>query len=278
MKIWYVILFLLSACGTQSSLIKDGDVYLYQGKTQIIIGFTTPTQSDEILDTTAEMITFLQKKSPKTEESFLIEGLTDDTFFNFYAIADSLFFGNDLYQNKTLIYGYVSSLYVEFSQKHLNKNSFIALGEFDNFIKDHSLSQKETEILLQSAVAFAIDDIFYISTLELLERPQRYFYPQKTKEELFRVSIYPELVSYWNYLQFRFGQNLLLKTAQKPYDAQEWQAIFGEDIGTVEASFVSSVKGSHQKSAILSTESNYTTFTNSLKLYLSGTKKSLMVE
>lgn len=271
-----LILLGFSSCVSNTSLIQDGSVYLFQGKEQVIISFTHQP-SKKLLSNTGEIISFLKKQLPFSikDESILIEGLSDDIFFNFFLIGDRLFFSTDQLKNKTLIYAYIASLYQEFHQK---TSPFIAISEFENFIQNKKITAKENEILLKATVDFAVKDIYFVSILELLERPRRYFFPQKAKDELFRVLIYPEITTFWNYLSFRFGKQNLFEFAQYEYNKTAWQNNFGEEIHDTESAFVKTLDNIKQTSSILNDDKNYQTFTNSLQLYMSGTKKSLMKE
>ena len=275
-----LVCFISSSCSSfNNKLVKEGDVYLFQGKEDIIVSFIGGDPKDKTLEDTAKIIAFLKQKQTKnlSDESVFIEGLTDNIFYNFHIIGESLFFIKPFYENKTLIYGYLASLYAEFSLKNKN-NSFIPLQEFQNFVKEHKIPNKDDELLMKVAVDFAVNEIFFVSILELLERPQRYFYPQKTKEELYQTLIYPEILGFWNYLQFRFGTVMLLEVAQQKYTPESWHVLFGEEISDLEGAYVKSIKGSRDKMAVLSDEETYKNFTNSLQLYMSGTKKSLMAE
>ena len=275
-----LVCFISSSCSSfNNKLVKEGDVYLFQGKEDIIVSFIGGDPKDKTLEDTAKIIAFLKQKQTKnlSGESVFIEGLTDNIFYNFHIIGESLFFIKPFYENKTLIYGYLASLYAEFSLKNKN-NSFIPLQEFQNFVKEHKIPNKDDELLMKVAVDFAVNEIFFVSILELLERPQRYFYPQKTKEELYQTLIYPEILGFWNYLQFRFGTVMLLEVAQQKYTPESWHVLFGEEISDLEGAYVKSIKGSRDKMAVLSDEETYKNFTNSLQLYMSGTKKSLMTE
>ncbi|MGL5955483.1 MAG: hypothetical protein ACRC0X_02600 [Brevinema sp.] len=273
MKFLILLLLFLNGCVSNNTLVKDGEVYLFEGQEQIILSFVMSEPSLELLDNTANAISFLSRKLPKASipSSVFIEGLIEDRFYNFFLIADRLF--SDYYQNKTLLYGYIATLQEDFAGKN---EPFIPISEFQNFMRDKEASPKEREQLLKATVEYAVDHIFFVSILELLERPQRYFYPQNSREELFQVLIYPEILTFWNYMQFRFGTKLLLDTAQTPYSPEHWQIAFGEEPSTIESAYVHTLKGSDKKSSILSIQRNYQDFTNSLQLYLSGTKKSLL--
>ena len=275
-----LVCFISSSCSSfNNKLVKEGDVYLFQGKEDVIVSFIGEDPKDKTLNDTAKIIAFLKQKQSKnlSDESVFIEGLTDNTFYNFHIIGENLFFIKPFYENKTLIYGYLASLYAEFSLKNKN-NAFIPLQEFQNFIKVNKIANKDNELLMNVAVDFAIKDVFFVSILELLERPQRYFYPQKTKEELYQTLIYPEILGFWNYLQFRFGTAMLLEVAQQKYTPEAWHVLFGEEISELEGAYVKSIKDSRDKMSVLSDEEIYKNFTNSLQLYMSGTKKSLMTE
>ena len=275
-----LVCFISSSCNSfNNNLVKDGDVYLFQGKEQVIVSFVGIDPTIETLDNTAKIIAFLKQKQTKelSSESVLIEGLTDNIFYNFHVIGEALFFVTPYYQNKTLIYGYIASLYADFSFKN-NKNSFIPLQEFQKFIKENKISNKDDELLMKVVVDFAINEVFFVSVLELLERPQRYFYSQKTQEELYQTLIYPEILGFWNYLVFRFGQTMLLQIAQEKYTPESWHVLFGEETSELEAAYVKNIKDSKKKLKVLSNEEVYKDLTNSLQLYMTGTKKSLMTE
>lgn len=275
-----LVCFISSSCSSfNTKLVKEGDVYLFQGKEDIIVSFIGGDLEANTLNDTAKIIDFLKQKQSKnlSDESIFIEGLTDNTFYNFHMIGESLFFIKPFYENRTLIYGYLASLYAEFSLKNKD-NAFIPLQEFQNFIKENKIPNKDDELLMKVAVDFAINEVFFVSILELLERPQRYFYPQKTKEELYQTLIYPEILGFWNYLQFRFGTAMLLEIAQQKYTPELWHVLFGEEINELEGAYVKSIKSSRDKMEVLSDEVIYKNFTNSLQLYMSGTKKSLMTE
>ncbi len=275
-----LVCFISSSCNSfNNNLVKDGDVYLFQGKEQVIVSFVGIDPTIETLDNTAKIIAFLKQKQTKelSSESVLIEGLTDNIFYNFHVIGEALFFVKPYYQNKTLIYGYIASLYADFSFKN-NKNSFIPLQEFQKFIKENKISNKDDELLMKVVVDFAINEVFFVSVLELLERPQRYFYSQKTQEELYQTLIYPEILGFWNYLVFRFGQTMLLQIAQEKYTPESWHVLFGEETSELEAAYVKNIKDSKKKLKVLSNEEVYKDLTNSLQLYMTGTKKSLMTE
>ncbi|MDK2817973.1 MAG: hypothetical protein KFW21_00815 [Spirochaetota bacterium] len=275
-----LVCFISSSCNSfNSNLVKDGDVYLFQGKEQVIVSFVGIDPTIETLDNTAKIIAFLKQKQTKelSSESVLIEGLTDNIFYNFHVIGEALFFVKPYYQNKTLIYGYIASLYADFSFKN-NKNFFIPLQEFQKFIKENKIPNKDDELLMKVVVDFAINEVFFVSVLELLERPQRYFYSQKTQEELYQTLIYPEILGFWNYLVFRFGRTMLLKIAQEKYTPESWHVLFGEETSELEAAYVKNIKDSKKKLKVLSNEEVYKDLTNSLQLYMTGTKKSLMTE
>ncbi|MGL4677446.1 MAG: hypothetical protein ACRCWI_07240 [Brevinema sp.] len=275
MNFLILILLFLNGCISNNTLVKDGEVYLFKGKEQIILSFAVSEPSPILLDDTATTTAFLSRKFPKNQDSILIEGLTEDRFYNFFLIADNLF--SDYYKNRMLLYGYIASLHEEFVGKN-NTQPFIPISEFQNFMQNKEASLKERDHLLKSTVEYAIDHVFFVSILELLERPQRYFYPQNTREELFQILIYPEILTFWNYMQFRFGNRLLFDMLKQDYNAESWKIAFGEEPNNLESAYVNTLKESYKNSLILSITSNYQDFTNSLQLYMSGTKKSLIKE
>lgn len=271
------IIVILGACTSRAVLVKDGDIYLYQGKEQIVVSFKKEPDS-EILVKTVRYISFLVSKLPEklAEEDVSIEGLTGDPFSDFYTIGDTLFFSIPFYHNKMLIYGYLASLYQEFHKK--DDYAFVPMRDFQNLLKDQKLSPQETMLLYNASVDYAVEATFFVSLLELLERQQRYFYPQKTEEELFRVLIYPEILGFWEEMAFRFGTQMMLETAQKVYTPESWHVIFGEEVNQLEANYVKATKKAKEQSVLLSDQILYQNLTNSLFLYMTGTKKSLMLD
>lgn len=276
--LFFLLILISSACTSSSDLVKEGDVYLFQGKEQIILSFLQEKVDDSILQRTGKMVSFLRTSLPKelSSEDILIEGLTGNAFYDFHLIADNLFFIKPFYKNKTLLYGYFGSLYENFMVQE-KQNPFIPLKDFQEIVDKGSINKKQNDELIQATVNYAVDSVYFISLLELLERSQRYFYPQKTREELYQILIYPEIVSFWNYLNFRFGKTMILKIAQEEYTPESFHIAFGEEVGTLESSYVKTIQ-EESSMQILNNQEIYSKFTNILQLYMSGTKKSLMTE
>ncbi len=154
MKLFIILLALFSACSPH--LKQDGDAYLYEGREQIIVSFRGEA-SAETADITAQMIKLLKDNAPKSDETILVEGLSDDYFYNFFRLGDALFLTDDTYKNKTIIYAYIAYLYQEFAQKH-NLMTFIPVRGFQHFDK----TGKSSPALLKSAVEYAVNDIFFV--------------------------------------------------------------------------------------------------------------------
>ena len=275
-----LIMLLVSSCSSSSQLVKDGDVYLFQGKEQIILSFLSEKVSGDTLEMTGSMVAYLIEVLPPelAEEEVFIEGLGDSDFYNFHLIADYLFFSKSFYKNKTLIYGYIASLYELFMIEQ-KKSAFIPLMEMQKIVAGQKISKSENEELLKSTVKYALDRIYFISTLEFLERPNKYFFPQKTKDELYQILVYPEILGYWKYLEFRFGKLMLLDIAKKEYSPEDFHVSFGEEVGELESAYVKTIEKDESVSPIIKENPKlYTQLTNTLELYMSGTKKSLMTE
>lgn len=286
MKIANILIFsfvflILGCISSDRGLVKSKDSYeyAYKGK-RLIVTFSEDFENEQNLHQTAEMFRFLLEKVPVQEkQDFYIEGLTDDLFYNFHLTGEELFFSqrDTIYQNKMLIYGYLAFLYSQFSyNKH--QMSPIPLESFNALFAGQDLNRKEYSALIDTAVDFAVKEIFFISILELLERQGRYFYPAKTNEELYRVLIYPEILSYWQYMESRFGRRFLFKAAQKPYSSEEFKSLFAESVSDLEAGYVKKVQANAAKNPLASRENLYKSYLQLLELYMSGTKKSLMRE
>jgi len=276
-----LLMLLITNCVNYTpKLVEDDNVYLYQGKEQIIVSFFKDRDiNKKILNTTSRIINFIRKQTPKNflEKDFYIEGLTGESFTDFFIIGDSLFLSFPYYKNKTLIYAYLSSLYERFMVKY-QLYPFIPLIDIERIFEGEKINKKENISLISVTAQYAIDKIFFVSILEFLERPERYFYPSKTKTELFRIVIFPELLGFWNSLEFRFGKDLILKLAQKNYTPEDFYIGFGEKISDLESYYVKSLKKIEKKSLILKNTNIYNQLTNVLQLYMSGTKRSLMAE
>lgn len=280
---YYSLLFLL-LCGScmdfSPKMQKDGTSYLYKGQEQIIISYTQNTKmSPELLSTTAKMIQMIIKNTPKflATNEFYIEGLSGDEFSDFFMIGDSIFLSLPYFKNRTLIYGYISRLYEQFMLKQ-QAYPFIPLADIQKLFSSQFISAQENNNLINFTAQYAIDKIFFVSILEFLERPIRYFYPSKTKDELYRVLIYPELLGFWKSLERRFGKKMILEIAQKNYTPEDFYIRFGEKVSDLEAFYVNNIKNSKEKSKFLRNTNTYNQLTNFLYLYMSGTKRALMAE
>lgn len=275
------VLLILGCVSSDRGLVKSGDAYEYIDKTnRLIVTFSEGSENEQNISRTAEMFRFLLEKVPvQKKQDFYIEGLTDDLFYNFHLAGEELFFSqrDDVYQNRMLIYGYLAFLYSRFSYGR-HQMAPIPLESFNELFAGQKFDRKEYNALIDMAVDFAVKEIFFISILELLERQGRYFYPAKTNEELYRVLIYPEVLSFWQYMESRFGRKFLFKAAQKPYSPEEFKNLFAEPISDLEAGYVKKVQASSAKNPLTSRKNLYESYLQLLELYMSGTKKSLMRE
>ncbi len=107
MKLYKLIILLLFAAACSPYLKQDGDVYLYEGREEVIVTFRAEPSIDE-LDITAEMIKTLKDNIPNTEDSVLVEGLSGNYFYDFFRLGDALF--SDVYKNRTIVYAYIAFL------------------------------------------------------------------------------------------------------------------------------------------------------------------------
>lgn len=286
MKITHILIFslvslILGCVSLDRGLVKSGDSheYIYK-KSRLIVTFSEGSENEQNTIQTAEMLRFLLKRVPiQKKQDFYIEGLTDDLFYNFHLAGEALFFSqlDDVYQNRMLIYGYLGFLYSQFSYIR-HEMAPIPLESFNELFAGQKFKRKEYDALIDTAVDFAVKEIFFISILELLERQGRYFYPAKTNEELYRVLIYPEVLSFWQYMESRFGRKFLFKAAQKPYSPEEFKSLFAEPVSDLEASYVKKVQAGAAKNQLTSRKNLYESYLQLLGLYMSGTKKSLMRE
>lgn len=280
--LFFSFVLVISGCvASDRGLVKSGDAYEYIDKTsRLIVTFSEGSENEQNISRTAEMLRFLLKKVPvRKKQDFYIEGLTDDLFYNFHLAGEELFFSrrDDVYQNRMLIYGYLAFLYSQFSYgKH--QMAPIPLENFNELFAGQKFERKEYNALIDTAVDFAVKEIFFISILELLERQGRYFYPAKTNEELYRILIYPEVLSFWQYMESRFGRKFLFKAARKPYSPEEFKNLFAEPISDLEAGYVKKVQAGAAKNPLTSRKNLYESYLQLLELYMSGTKKSLMRE
>lgn len=280
--LFFSFVLVISGCvASDRGLVKSGDAYEYIDKTnRLIVTFSEGSENEQNISRTAEMLRFLLEKVPvRKKQDFYIEGLTDDLFYNFHLAGEELFFSqrDDVYQNRMLIYGYLAFLYSQFSYGR-HQMAPIPLENFNELFAGQKFERKEYNALIDTAVDFAVKEIFFISILELLERQGRYFYPAKTNEELYRVLIYPEVLSFWQYMESRFGRKFLFKAARKPYSPEEFKNFFAEPISDLEAGYVKKVQASAAKNPLTSRKNLYESYLQLLELYMSGTKKSLMRE
>ncbi|MGL4388677.1 MAG: hypothetical protein ACRCTJ_04720 [Brevinema sp.] len=268
-----MFLFLGSCAYFAPSLEKSDDVYLYAGKEQIVVSFTKEP-SKEVLQTTAKAISFLLSRLPNelAQENFAIEGLSGEFFVDFFTIADHLFLTTSLYQNKAIIYAYISSLYYEFTIKN-KQYSFIPIKDFEHLIGKKS--ERDYKLLFKYSVQYSIDEIFFVSILEFFERSSRYFFPKNTSSELFKSLIFPEILTLWQYMEFRFGRTLLLEYAQKEYSPEQFHISFAEKVSDIENTYVKQLEKNIQQTSLTNIQEN---LNQKLKLYMAGTKKSLMSE
>ncbi|MGL4562866.1 MAG: hypothetical protein ACRCVW_03320 [Brevinema sp.] len=265
----------MSSCAVfPPTLEKSDDVYLYQGKERVIVSFTTDPSKETLL-TTAKAIQFLLSHLPEelSQAQFLVEGLTGEFFVDFFMIADHMLLTTSLYHNKMFIYAYISSLYQEFMIKQ-KKYSFIPIQDLELLIGQQH-SAKYDDVLFKFAVQYAVDDIYFVSVLELLERSNRYFFPKNTSSELFKILIFPEILTFWNYMEFRFGKQMLLEFSKNQYTPEDFHVVFGEKVSDIENSYVKILSNNIQKTSLTNIQDK---LTNILGLYMSGTKKSLMSE
>lgn len=284
MNITHILIFslisLISGCmSLDRGLVKSKDSYEYlYKKSRLIVTFSPGYENEQNIIQTSEMLGFLLKRIPiQKKQDFYIEGLTDNLFYNFHTAGEALFFSrlDDAYQNRMLIYGYLGFLYSQFSYSR-HQMTPIPLESFNELFAGQKFSRKEYNAWIDTAVDFAVKEIFFISILELLERQGRYFYPAKTQEELYRVLIYPEALSFWQYMESRFGRQLLLKAAQKPYSPDEFKTLFAEQISDLEAGYVKRIQAGAAKNQLTDRKNLYESYLQLLGLYMSGTKKSLM--
>ncbi|MGL4393897.1 MAG: hypothetical protein ACRCS8_01545 [Brevinema sp.] len=273
-KLSILMLLSLGSCAYFApSLEKSDDVYLYEGREKVIVSFAQEPSKDT-LNQTAKAISFLSSRLPNTlsEESFVVEGLSGEFFPDFFRIADYMFLSTSLYKNKTLIYAHISSLYYEFMTKN-KEYAFIPIKDFQNLVGMQS--PRNYELLYKHAVQYAVDDIFFVSILEFMERPDRYFFARNTSGELFKTLIYPEILTFWQYMEFRFGTKMLLDFAQKPYTPEDFHITFGEKIADIENTYVKQLANNIQNTSLTNIQSELSQYT---KLYMAGTKKNLMSE
>ncbi|MGL4367607.1 MAG: hypothetical protein ACRCTQ_04945 [Brevinemataceae bacterium] len=272
-------LFVCSCAMTAPYLVKQDDVFLFRGSDSIVVSFTDNNETDLVLKTTASMIQFILNERPKNVEyqNIFIEGLSGNGFVDFFIIADNLILLESVFKNKMLIYSYIAFLYEEFRQKN-KEYQFVPLADFKKLFNNKVLSVSENDLLTAALVQYSIDSIYFISLLEFLERQDRYFYPMKAREELFQVLIFPEIVSFWKYMEFRFGKTKLFDVALKNYTPEEFHVEFGEKVSDLESAYVKYIKDKSSKPNLLKQTEQWNNFTNTLYLYMSGTKRSLMSE
>lgn len=273
--LYFSFLFFLGCSQFSPSFVKEDNVYLYQGKDQVIVSFTSDINNNTTLKSTAQAVSFLLSHLPDQlkNENFYIEGLTGEIFTDFFTIADNMFLSVSYFQNKALVYGYISSLYEQF-MLHYKQYPFIPIKDFEMIMKKNNISVKKTDLLFKFTVKYALDNIFFISILEFFERPNRYFFPTYTNSELFKILVFPEMLTFWKYMEFRFGKQVLLEYAQKQYTPEEFYITFGEKISEIENTYVKGIEALDENTKDLSLIKDQ--LIQTLKLYMSGTKKSLM--
>lgn len=271
----FLLILCLNFCSKNHlNLIKDGDVYRLSNNKLITLSFVQSLDvSFDILDQSVKILEFLiHKELAPVKTEIHIEGLQGELFHDFMMIADTLC-DYEKYPNKTILYAYFSSLYEKFSIK-IRQYPFIPLIDFQKLFTDYKINLKNNAELVGFVVTYSVEQVYFVSLLELLERPERYFYPKKVKEELYRVLIYPEVLSFWHYMEARFGKSLLLSAAEKSYTAEYFHMKFSEEISNIEASYVKSMEVKSQRVTWM-TEDLRKSLDEMLFCYMSGTKKRL---
>lgn len=266
----------LSACS--SGFSEKNGAYHYQGRDNIILSFAQGVEvTPALLKDTAALVDALLKDAPaalKTEK-LAVEGLGADSFYNLFLLGDALFLGGvKPYQNKTLVYAFLASVYDKFlaGQK---RHSPVPLADFAAL--SQGAPSQDISRLNSYIVTYAVNEIFFVSILEMLDRPQRYFYPAKTKEELFRTLFYPELLGFWDYMAVRYGAGKLFAYALNEYSPEGFEVEFAEKISDVEGAFVEYAK-KNAEGIVFSPPEYREKLDSLLNLYMTGTKKSLMTE
>ena len=270
MKKLFVMMLLLGACS--QGFRAEGEAYRYRSQgADVTVHFANKEDATSArLKNLSHMVELLVKEMPTAlkTDPIDVEGLTGDDFYNIFAIGDAFFLGGvEPYQNKMAVYAFLCSVYSRALGEALPVANFEELAK--------KLSTKRSEIN-NYTIVYSLDNIFFVSILEMLERQNRYFYSARAKDELFRILFYPELLGFWEYGAGRFGRTLMFDFALKPYTEESARVLFGESVPDLEKAFVDSVRAQNSKTT-LSMEFR-DQYDELLETAMKNTKQSLMRE
>ncbi|MGL5722346.1 MAG: hypothetical protein ACRCY4_08105 [Brevinema sp.] len=270
MKILFCMMLLLGACS--QGFRANGENYRYQSQgADVTVSFANPEDAtpDRLKDL-SKMVDVLVKEMPASLKTDVIEveGLTSDNFYNIFVIGHSYFLGAVTpYQNKMAVYAFISWVY----NKALGGT--LPVVSFEELAQSASANRKEIN---NYTIVYSLDNIFFVSVIEMFERQDRYFYSARAKDDLFRILFYPELLGFWEYGAGRFGKSMMFDFALKPYSTEDFRVMFGEDVADLEKAFVDSVRAQNSKTTLSMDFRNQ--YDELLEDAMKNTKQSLMRE
>lgn len=271
MKKIFSMMLLLGAC-SQGFRPEENEAFRYRSQgADITVRFANQEDaSSERLQNLSQMVDLLVKEMPSslTAEAIDVEGLTSDDFYNIFAIGESYFLGGVLpYQNKMAVYSFLCSVY------NRSLKGTLPVSSFEELAEEMSVDRKEIN---NYTIEYSLDNIYFVSLLEMLERQDRYFYAARAQEDLFRILFYPELLGFWEYAASRFGLALMFEFANNAYTEESTRALFGETISDIEKAFVDSVRAQNRRNRL--PKEFQSEYSLRLESAMKNTKQSLMRE
>lgn len=130
-------------------------------------------------------------------------------------------------------------------------------------------------LLSRYAVKYLLDQVLYVSVMELMNRSYRYYNTQDVGTPFYQTVILPESMQFYEYMDKKFGRGMVMKFALTPFTDSNYKAVFGEELYESERLFTGAVTQGGFNNTPLEYETNRSTLDNILKLYNTATKPTL---
>ncbi len=290
-KLFLSILFIpaLFACqGNESKYYYDNtnQMYIIDGNTQVLIKSGSVTNFDTFYFPFIQdcLKNFSRFSKPDNAALILELNLTNTSLYDLLFILGGKYFSD--YQNQALVVGMLQDRWATILMEHNNFPDEIAsyldqewyniimIKDFKDLLSSEKVTRKDVEEIYKYLNLYLLDQVYFVSLQEVMERPYRYFHPEFFRSYFSQIVILPELRFFYSYINKKYSRNRIKNLMKQKYGVEEWEKNTGEQIHEVEDGFRKSIET--QKFTFLDDNQSFKVKLDALlKLYNTTTKSTL---